>query len=566
MQTEFSPRTAPAAAAPEGRYAALYVRVSTGKQKDNWSVKDQYALAKLGEDRGLRVVAYDEQGVSGETIEDRPTMSRLLADVRARKVAAIICVATSRLSRDEDIIDTLTIQAACRENDTIVITPEQVYDYSTRAGTIFGQIRAIFDADYKQSLVKATAGGQYAKARDGGFVSGVAPFGYRLVYDVPHKDGRPRARLDIDSEEAAIVRQVFSLYVDGRREKDGTPLPMSIDAVTAFLNTSGLRLRTRRTQKNPAKRRPDGTLQQAGELRLFERQDVRRILLARCYLGVFTYGEGHRSKWVRDQAPIEIHRPELQIVDVTVWQRAQAIRTQRAAGPRRTACSTRPLAGLLRCPLCGGLMSSATTAQRHTPNEYARYWCRTRRMSGRAGCLGYTLVERAALPAVADLLVEQLARLRLDRFLDRASEEAANETEGAVAQRVLVELQQTEEKIQRLVRSVADGVFTPAEARDVKTELMGKAERLKARLTRLRQRGQARDDLLEAVAYVQGNLPGLVRTLDGHRFRQLARLVFSEVVVVGEGMGKARTGRVRSYQLTEQYREMTNTFGASGFA
>ena len=51
------------------RYAALYIRVSTEKQRDNWSVKDQLGLAKLGEERGLPVEIYDEQGASGETID-----------------------------------------------------------------------------------------------------------------------------------------------------------------------------------------------------------------------------------------------------------------------------------------------------------------------------------------------------------------------------------------------------------------------------------------------------------------------------------------------------------------
>src|SRR5688500_14379272 len=140
------------------RYAALYVRVSTGKQKDNWSVKDQLALGHLGEARGLRVVVYSEQGVSGETIEDRPVMIRLLADIKAGKVAAILCVATSRLSRDEDLLDTLTLQATCREHDVLVITPEQTFNYAERTDTMFGQIRAIFDADSKQTLVKAKTG------------------------------------------------------------------------------------------------------------------------------------------------------------------------------------------------------------------------------------------------------------------------------------------------------------------------------------------------------------------------------------------------------------------------
>src|SRR5688500_12807254 len=89
------------AAPTEGRYAAHYVRVSTEKQRDNWSVKDQLALAKLGTDRGLRVVEYPEQGVSGETIEERPVMQRLLADLDAGRVGAVIAVDWNRLSRDE---------------------------------------------------------------------------------------------------------------------------------------------------------------------------------------------------------------------------------------------------------------------------------------------------------------------------------------------------------------------------------------------------------------------------------------------------------------------------------
>ena len=156
---------------------------------------------------------YEEQGISGETLEDRPVMSRLLADMRAGRVAAIIYVATSRLSRDEDIIDTPTIQKTCRDNDCIVITPEKTYDYSGRTDTIFGQIQAIFDADQKQALVKATTRGQYAKARDGGWVGGIAPYGYRTVYDVPHRDGRPRGRLVIDHDEAEAVRLVYRLYL-----------------------------------------------------------------------------------------------------------------------------------------------------------------------------------------------------------------------------------------------------------------------------------------------------------------------------------------------------------------
>ena len=34
-----------------GRLGALYLRVSTGRQKDTWSIQDQKALARLGAER-----------------------------------------------------------------------------------------------------------------------------------------------------------------------------------------------------------------------------------------------------------------------------------------------------------------------------------------------------------------------------------------------------------------------------------------------------------------------------------------------------------------------------------
>jgi DNA invertase Pin-like site-specific DNA recombinase len=255
------------------RYAALYVRVSTGRQKDNWSVKDQLGLARLGEARGLRVVVYNEGAESSETIEGRPVMMCLLRDVEAGRVAAIICVATSRLSRDEDVIDTLTIQAACRANKTLVITPEQVYDYATRAGTVFGQIKAVFDADQKQEIIKATTRGKYALFRETGYAGGPVELGFVLVYDVPHKDGRLRARRAIDPQWREVIRRIYRLYTDPDH-------PRSDYTIARLLNDEGSRVPVRIT----APPRRDGTRFQAGELREWQTQDIRRILRARAYL------------------------------------------------------------------------------------------------------------------------------------------------------------------------------------------------------------------------------------------------------------------------------------------
>lgn len=538
------------------RIAALYVRVSTGKQKDNWSVKDQLGLVRLGQERGLRVEVYDDSGISGERIEDRPAMQRLLDDIRAGKVAAIICVATNRLSRDEDIIDTLVIQKACREHGTIVITPEKVFDYAERTDTIYGQIKAIFDADQKQALVKATTRGQYAKARSGQWVAGLAPVGYRLAYTVAHADGRPRGDLEIDPEEAEIVRLIYDLYVYGPLDAQGERAPLSQAGVARFLNESGSRVRARYSTTKPDTKRP--RRYKAGEMRRFEPQDIARVTTSRLYLGMLGWGEGRLSKWVRDEGPVEVHRPDLQIIDVDLWQKAQAVRRERATHPRRNACSTAALSGLLRCPSCDGPLYNTHRRER---DGYSNYQCAAWRKYGRAVCQGFIISERATRRAVETLLVDHLERLRLSRFLDQAAEEGARASEGEIAQGVRVELQQTQERLDRLVRSVAEGVFTPAEARTLKLEYLEKKARLESRLAKLHERTQLRDELLDSLAYVQGNLRALIAKLSGVQFRSLARLVFAHLTVTAEGRGPARVACVLAHEHTERYKDLLSTFG-----
>ena len=510
----------------------------------------------MGEQRGLKVVAYDEQGISGERIEDRPAMQRLLADIQTGKVAAIICVATNRLSRDEDIIDTLVIQKTCRENDCLVITPEQTYNYAERTDTMFGQIRAIFDADQKQALVKATTRGQYAKARAGGWAGGFAPFGFRLVPGPPDGQGRIRNRLEIDPDEAPVVRLIFQWYAEGRAGEDGRWEPMSHRAIARALNKEERHLRVRLTRHGEAR-------YERGERRPFAPQDVQRILRQRSYVGIFVRGERQLSKWVRDEGPVELHQSHLQIVDVSLWQRAQAVGRERAgASARRSVCATHALIGLLRCIHCGGTMSTALHSTRTADGAavtYVNYSCLTRRRYGSNTCPGQMVSERPVRVAIEQLLVAQLRGLHLRRFLTQAAEEQSQLSEGELAQAVLVELQAAEQALGRLVDAVADGTLSHAEVRTKKLALMEKKERLQARLEKLRARAQVRDELLEAVERVETNLPERVRQLDDARFRHLARLVFDRIVATTEGSGLGCRATIVSHQLTAQFLELCST-------
>jgi len=86
--------------------AVVYVRVSTKYQVDNYSVQDQRNMASLAARYGFsQVEVRDELAISAETITGRPVMKRLLEDIAANNVGAIIVSSFTRLSRDIDDID-----------------------------------------------------------------------------------------------------------------------------------------------------------------------------------------------------------------------------------------------------------------------------------------------------------------------------------------------------------------------------------------------------------------------------------------------------------------------------
>lgn len=529
---------------PDSRpVAALYVRVSTGKQRDNWSVADQRALARLGEDRGWSVEIYDEQGVSGETIEARPVMQRLLADVQAGRLVAIICVDWSRLSRDEDNIDGLWIKKACKDAGTLILTPGRVYDFATDSDGMVAQFEMMIAANYKSKLVKQTTRARYQQFAEHGYAGGDVRYGYKLVYDVPHKDGRPRARPAVDIEQAAIIRQIFDWYVNGA-ELDGEWRSLSHRSIARLLNerTSGF------ISTGRGRVRSDGGKYAAGELRPWQGQDVQRMLRAREYIGYWTFGEKRVSKYARDLGPQEVHKPETQIVSVDIWQRAQRVRSERAASQsRRSACSTYALTGILKCPQCDGTMSASIGQIRpgQTREDRTFYRCLRNWQSGAAGC-SYTkrirepdsraLVEALLLDAIHTRLHAHTRGLRVNSDLQ------------SVEESVSAELANVGLQLSRLVDAVAEGVLTPAEVRPKKLDLLEKQERLAQRLTRLRQRSADAAQQDELMAAIGTLLPETLAAMPAAKFRQLARLVLAWV--------KIANGVVVGHELAPAFKEM----------
>src|SRR5581483_10377600 len=110
------------------KIAVVYVRVSTDRQIDNFSVQDQRGLTTLAARYGFEIVEVrEEQGVSAETITARPIMKGILEEISNGTIGAIIVSSFTRLTCDMDDIDGRIIKKTCRDHDCVIITPEKLY-------------------------------------------------------------------------------------------------------------------------------------------------------------------------------------------------------------------------------------------------------------------------------------------------------------------------------------------------------------------------------------------------------------------------------------------------------
>jgi site-specific DNA recombinase len=190
------------------KIAAVYGRVSTEEQGHGFSLPTQLAAClALADKEGYMVPeSYrfaDE--VSGTTL-DRPGL-RLLRDlVRTRVVSAVLVYDPDRLSRTlghQLLLSEEFEQAGIRL--LIVSHPLE----KGPEGWLFFQMRGAIAEYERAKILERLNRGHLGRAQAGYPGGGTVPLGYRYV--AGHKQGF----FEIEEEEAALVRRIFSMCLSG---------------------------------------------------------------------------------------------------------------------------------------------------------------------------------------------------------------------------------------------------------------------------------------------------------------------------------------------------------------
>lgn len=194
-----------------------YARVSTENQLENYSIDEQTArLEAYCAAKGWALLkTYIDGGYSGGNT-NRPALQQLLKAVRESKIDAVVVYKLDRLSRSQK--DTLTlIEDEFLAHGTDFVSINENFDTSTPFGRAMIGILSVFAQLEKDQITERFTMGRIARGKAGYFHGGGnAPTGYDYV----------EGQLQINEYEAIQVREVFSLFINGK----------SINAITRIMD------------------------------------------------------------------------------------------------------------------------------------------------------------------------------------------------------------------------------------------------------------------------------------------------------------------------------------------
>jgi hypothetical protein len=144
---------------------------------------------------------------SGESIESREEIKKVLARIEDKSVVGVVCIEPSRLSRG-DLIDCGSLIQHLRYTKTLVVTPTITYNLENKMERKFFQDELLRGNDYLEYTKEILFRGRVASAKRGNFVHNFAPYGYDRI-----KIGKDYTLTPNDN--AKYVKMMFEWFVNG---------------------------------------------------------------------------------------------------------------------------------------------------------------------------------------------------------------------------------------------------------------------------------------------------------------------------------------------------------------
>ncbi len=337
---------------------ALYTRVSTEDQaREGFSLEVQknflLEYAKNSKWENFCSIAgkdiYEDDGFSGATM-DRPAFQRLLFDARNKKFDLLVVYKQDRLSRK--LKDLLCVLEELESLGIMYKSATEPFDTTSSAGKLSIQQLGSFAEFERNRLIERVFPGMVEGVKKGHWQGArYTPYGYVL--------NKETKKLEININEAKIVKEIFSLYRRGK----------STSQIAEHYYKLGVTSRS-------------GTK--------FYNKFISNILQNKVYIGTLVWnrrryeqkektkdGYGKGYKYVNNDATkiIEVPNAHKAIISVKDFEEAQKLlKRNRSNSVVKFKNNVYHLSGVLRCNECGKTYRGYMATTNHRTKEKKEWY------------------------------------------------------------------------------------------------------------------------------------------------------------------------------------------------
>lgn len=315
----------------------IYVRVSTDDQRDNgYSIDSQLRMIKeYCEKNEYDIVdVYNDAGHSGKDLM-RPEMQRLLKDIKSKKIDKLVAIKVDRLTCNN--YDGFWLLNYCEEHDVKIELMLEPYDVSTANGEMIFGMNLVFGQRERKEI-----GARTKRAMEEMVLECIhpskAPYGYIRNKETGH--------LEVEPIEAEVVKEIFELCKRGN----------STRGISTIMKDNNAYLK----QGN------------------WKADRVYKILTNSIYIGIFEYGKYKR----KSQDILRVENYCEPIIDEVTWNATRKVLVKNKHSNYGEYIHL--FSGLVKCPICGEIMSSSESFKYPNGNQKVYYHlrCKNHNCSG----------------------------------------------------------------------------------------------------------------------------------------------------------------------------------------
>ena len=197
-------------------HVAIYLRKSRGDEDEDVLKNHRERLMEYAQSNGWTYDVYEEV-VSGLNLSSRPEIMKVLELVETGIYDGILVVAYDRLSRGS-AKDLGEILEACQLTDTLIITPDKIYDPNDSNDLLLIGVQGVVANNELRQITSRFVQGKIAGTKNGCWTNGKPPYPYiyknEISVDYKGKE-KVIGTVVVDEEKAIVYEYIKNQYMSG---------------------------------------------------------------------------------------------------------------------------------------------------------------------------------------------------------------------------------------------------------------------------------------------------------------------------------------------------------------